>query len=233
MKENNLLLTKRDKFSLLKQSLHDSIVQNGIKITIQKILKHIMYKIKGIDFSEEEIINLTIKSSNKHLATIYGSCGDDMLRILLDTILKIDTTILSGTFLDYGSGKGMAIIYAKKYGFAQSIGVEFAKELHETALRNIKKFKLNNVKSIHMDAVNFIPNQNIRVIYFLNPFHKKVLYQVLNNILKNRNNFLHDIYLIYNIPIYKETFDHFKEFQKLVTCKYKDNKAFIYKLAVQ
>ena len=233
MSDKNLQLKKRNRLSLLKQSLQDNINEKGVIATFQKILKHISYKIKGIDFSEEELSKFTIESKNKNLATIHGSCGDEMLHMLLDEVIKFDQTVLRGSFLDYGSGKGMAVIYAKKYGFKKVIGVEFAKELCDIANKNIKKIGLSDIEIFYMDATEFIPSKGVRVIYFLNPFHERVLHEVLIKILKYKQIFLQDIYLIYNIPIYEQVFDKLSEFQKLTTCKYKDNKAHIYKLEVQ
>ncbi len=228
--DKNLLLTKRNKLSFLTQSIHESISEKGVLTTLKKIFKHIMYKIKGIDFAEEELNKLTIESKNKSLATIYGSSGDEAVKLFLDTVLKLDSTVLNGTFVDYGSGKGMAIIYAKKYGFKKAIGVEFAKELCDITKVNIKKMNLKQIEVFHMDAINFTPKNDTRVIYFLNPFHETILKQVLSEILKNKKNFLHDIYLIYNIPVYQKAF---QEFKLITTCTYGEAKAHIYKLEVQ
>src|SRR5262249_27445537 len=41
-------------------------------------------------------------------------------------------------FIDFGSGKGRALVLAARYGFERVIGVEFAPSLHEIAARNIE-----------------------------------------------------------------------------------------------
>ena len=40
------------------------------------------------------------------------------------------------TFVDFGSGKGRALVLAAEYGFRRIIGIEFAPSLHAAALRN-------------------------------------------------------------------------------------------------
>jgi hypothetical protein len=45
------------------------------------------------------------------------------------------------TFVDFGSGKGAALLHASNYPFKKIIGVEFAKELHLIALANFKTYR--------------------------------------------------------------------------------------------
>ncbi len=91
----------------------------------------------------------------------------------------IKTTLNKNIFFDYGSGKGAAIIHAKKIGFKRAIGVEFAKELHEIAVENIKKMNLKDVDSFYADASAYILPSDVSVIYFYNPFDEIVMEKVV------------------------------------------------------
>jgi predicted RNA methylase len=45
------------------------------------------------------------------------------------------------TFVDVGSGKGRVLLMALAYGFKRIVGVEFARQLHEAAVKNIERYK--------------------------------------------------------------------------------------------
>ena len=44
-------------------------------------------------------------------------------------------------FLDFGSGKGRALFVAAEHPFRQIIGVEYSREFHETAMRNVHTYR--------------------------------------------------------------------------------------------
>jgi SAM-dependent methyltransferase len=44
------------------------------------------------------------------------------------------------TFIDFGSGKGRALLLASEYPFQQVLGVEFSPELHSVTQENIRKY---------------------------------------------------------------------------------------------
>jgi 16S rRNA G966 N2-methylase RsmD len=176
----------------------DSLKNNGVSPTINKITQRIGYKIKGIDFSPQNIFDLTITGEHKDSAIAHLPSSHDFIQMLindLDNIIgkKIDKDL----FLDYGSGKGGAIIHAKNLGFSKSIGIEFAKELDEIAKENIKKFKANNVTSIYGDAAEYLPPLNVSVIYMLNPFDETVMKKVAKNISSLKGKYKNDVYIIY------------------------------------
>ena len=90
------------------------------------------------------------------------------------------------TFIDFGSGKGRILLIATAYGFARIIGVEFALELHQIALRNVEIWKRRqqpgNIEPLHMDAVEFpIPSDPL-IAFFFSPFKHTTMEQVLANI---------------------------------------------------
>jgi hypothetical protein len=90
-------------------------------------------------------------------------------------------------FVDFGSGKGRALLLAARYGFKRIIGVEFAAELHRAAERNVEASRRQctrpaQIELINQNAVCFpIPDEKC-VFYFFNPFGDRVLAQVISNI---------------------------------------------------
>lgn len=184
----------RYKFTVLINSLRT----NGIFQTLRKMAQRLYLKSKGVDFSTQNIYDLTRTGAYQNHGTALVSSSKDFLTQLINDLEKtIQKPLSKELFIDYGSGKGAAIIHAKKIGFKETIGIEFAKELHETALENIKKLDLEHVKSFYADATTYVPPNNVSVIYFFNPFDEVVMKRVIENILEHKASFEHEVYVIY------------------------------------
>ena len=92
------------------------------------------------------------------------------------------------TFIDYGSGKGRAILMAANYPFKEIMGVEYSSYLHEIAEQNIAHHvgptkKCEKIRSIRCDAAQFAIPAGQVVHYFANPFDEPVMKQVARNII--------------------------------------------------
>jgi 16S rRNA G966 N2-methylase RsmD len=195
--------------------LINSLGENGALPTLRKIGQRISYKIKGLDFSTQNIYELTRTGEHKEHGTALVSTSKDFLSQLIhdleDTLAK---PLKKSLFIDYGSGKGAAIIHAKALGFHRTVGVEFAKELHETAQKNIQKLKLDNVDSFYADATTYLAPLDVSVIYLFNPFDEVVMKKLIANIVEQKENFENDVYLIYgnaSSDILKNSFELIKK----------------------
>ena len=51
------------------------------------------------------------------------------------------------TFIDFGSGKGRVLMLAAGFPFKEMIGVEFSRELHEIAVKNIARFPRSETRA--------------------------------------------------------------------------------------
>jgi len=108
----------------------------------------------------------------------------------------------SSTFLDYGSGKGAALILAINFKFKKYIGVEFSPFLIEQCEINIEKFirkkRLKiDYEIVCTDATQYIIPDDVNVFYFFNPFDIFVLEIVLQKIEESLNKNKRDILLLY------------------------------------
>ncbi|HHD81793.1 MAG TPA: methyltransferase domain-containing protein [Campylobacterales bacterium] len=176
----------------------NSLKNNGVGPTMRKIKQRIYYKIKGVDFSTQNIYDLTRTGDHQEHGTALVSTSIDFLKQLLDDLERvIQKPIDKSLFVDFGSGKGAAIIHARELGFQKSIGVEFAKELHERALENINVLGYDNVESHYEDATNYKLPNDISLIYFFNPFDAFVMKKVVSNIMEQKSRFENDVYIIY------------------------------------
>ena len=176
----------------------NALKEHGVVSTLRKIGQRIFYKIKGVDFSTQNIYDLTRTGEHQENGTALVSTSVDFLKQLLTDLEScVDAPLKKELFVDYGSGKGAALIHAKKLGFKKAIGVEFAKELHEQAQSNIEKLNLKEVESIYADATTYTLPNNISLIYFFNPFDELVMRKVIANILEQKEQFENEVYVIY------------------------------------
>jgi tRNA1(Val) A37 N6-methylase TrmN6 len=105
------------------------------------------------------------------------------------------------TFIDFGSGKGRALLTASIYPFHRITGVEFARELHEVALKNISSYrnpkqKCFDISSVHADATEYdIPPEQV-VLFFNNPFRASLMEATVRNIERSLRATPRDAYII-------------------------------------
>ncbi|MEQ1953071.1 class I SAM-dependent methyltransferase [Mesorhizobium sp. CN2-181] len=92
------------------------------------------------------------------------------------------------TFIDIGAGKSRTLLLASRYPFAKIVGVEFAHELVEIAKRNITAFhdpgqKCRDIEVVEADAAAYKFPPTPLVVYFYNPFSKRVFDIVISNLV--------------------------------------------------
>ena len=87
------------------------------------------------------------------------------------------------TLVDLGSGKGRVLLLGVEHGFRRVIGVEFARELHDAARRNILAAGAEaTVELVLGDAGAYRFPYDPLVVYCNNPFDDRVMRQVLENL---------------------------------------------------
>lgn len=78
------------------------------------------------------------------------------------------------TFVDFGSGKGRALMLAAEYPFRRIIGVEFAEPLVKTARENIRRLSetrdVSAIEVIHCDALKYDLPTEPELVFLYNPF---------------------------------------------------------------
>jgi SAM-dependent methyltransferase len=124
-------------------------------------------------------------------------------------------------FVDFGSGKGKALIAASLFGFKKVVGVEFSKELCEISRRNVenyivrKKDIVTEFEIFEIDAVNYRIRDDENIFYFYNPFTENVLIKVLCNIINSNLNKPRKILIIYCHPAFHKTVEQTNKFYKI------------------
>ena len=190
---------------------------NGLSATLKLIYKNITHelrwhldrkfdRLRGTDTSDLiELTNLDITSDNRN-SGVYYEPTPTALFIFIMSELQSTISYHEFLFLDFGSGKGRVILLASDYPFKAIIGIEFSRELHSTAERNIQlhrggKRRCREVNSIHSDAVVFQPPQDNLFVYFYNPFYKDLMRKVLANVFAAINVNKSKAVLVYLNPL--------------------------------
>jgi SAM-dependent methyltransferase len=123
-----------------------------------------------LGFSNPDIIEYT--------PVTYSCFGRLITRITIDRRRDV--------FLDYGCGKGRAIILAAAYPFRRIVGVELSPTLAQMARENVArvsgKLACKDIEIVTTDATLYTNLDDVTVIFMYNPFRGAVLSRVIANI---------------------------------------------------
>ena len=124
------------------------------------------------------------------------------------------------TFIDFGSGKGRALLLASEFPFKKVIGVEFSPELHEIAQRNIRTFRserqqCREIELVCTDALQYPLPDGPGVYYFFNPFVKEIMEGVVARIERSYRERPREIYVLYANALFGEVWDRASSFRKI------------------
>jgi len=153
----------------------------------------------GIDTAgRQPFDDLTLRGSDGSDAGGYGPVRPRDFRRALSS-LEIDHR--QYCFVDFGSGKGRAILMASRYPFKKIIGIEFAKELHEAALINLRsrrwRKKCGSIELFWADALEFDLPEEPCVLFFANPFGEARLRGVLEKAQRSIENYPRSVIVVY------------------------------------
>jgi SAM-dependent methyltransferase len=162
---------------------------------------------------------LTLNHPNQVHAISYGASDPRDVRYAIAS-LPIDYA--NFVFVDFGSGKGRAILLASEFPFKRVVGVEFSEELHKIAQDNINHFSRNqsqcaNVQSICMDAVDYpLPDADL-VCYFCNPFDATLMRQMVAKMRESLLSRPRDVFILYYNAKEGHVFDGADCFERVET----------------
>ena len=142
-----------------------------------------------------------ITSHNAQHGIRYQATGEAEL-VAAIAFLKED--LREFTFVDLGCGKGRALVVATELGFGAVLGVEFARELVDTAKNNLRTIGARSASIIHGDAAEFqFPNGDL-VVFLYNPFGRPVIERVAANLARSD---AAKLYVIYQKPVHAAQLD--------------------------
>lgn len=150
--------------------------------------------------------DLTITSDNWIQGNNYCAIDPQRFSAILS---RLDIRCEDFTFIDYGSGKGRALLLASDFPFRRVMGLEFSRELHEIAERNIRTYRqapkaCRVVESHCVDFVHFVPPPEPCLLYFFDPCSEALFARVLENIGRSLREWPREMRLVYVAPDKKE-----------------------------
>ncbi|MGD0212846.1 MAG: class I SAM-dependent methyltransferase [Terriglobales bacterium] len=109
------------------------------------------------------------------------------------------------TFIDFGSGKGRALLLASEYPFQRILGLEFAPKMHRTAEENIRQYhsatqKCRDIQSLNMDFCDYVLPPEPSVLFFFHPCQIRVLMKVVGEISRSLYSHPRPVYIAYVAP---------------------------------
>ncbi len=152
-----------------------------------------------------ELKNLTITSGDVKKASRYEAVSFYMLEQLFIAFRKIrgETSII-----DLGCGKGRMMMVAAHYGFVNITGIDFAKEVCEQAVANMKikekEFPEIKWKVINQNVEDYTIRPEDSVFFMFNPFKTQVLKNFLKKLEVSCKQVPRTTYFIYASPQHQQ-----------------------------
>ena len=153
--------------------------------------------------------NFSITSPNLLFADGYLATAP---KLFIDTIGRLPIVHRDFVFVDFGSGKGRALLMAAEFPFKKIIGLEISPILHEIAQQNIDKLfsktdRYSTIISLNLDVEKFVPPEDPLFCYFYNPFREKVMANVLATLKSSIDQNSRDIWIMYNNALHASLLD--------------------------
>jgi hypothetical protein len=135
--------------------------------------------------------------------------GNDYLPIgqerFQHVLASFDIAFEDFTFIDFGSGKGRALLLASAYPFKRIIGLEFSPKLHQIAEENIRRYrsptqKCSDIQSVNTDFVDYALPPEASVLFFFHPCRIRVLSLAMAGIQRSLLSSPRPLYIAYVAP---------------------------------
>ncbi len=156
-------------------------------------------------FIPVELKDLTITNGDRKKASRYEAVSFYMLEKLLSAFQKVSGLT---SIIDLGSGKGRVLMVAPHFRFTYITGIDFAKELCEQAIANMKEKETHfpgiKWKVINENVENYDIGDEDSVFFMFNPFTEDVLKSFLEKLDNSCHKFPRSIYFLYASPQHQQ-----------------------------
>lgn len=155
--------------------------------------------------------DMRVNSANWAYGTGYIPTASE---IVSEIFARLPISDENFTFVDLGSGKGRVLLMASEYPFRQIVGVEYAPELHATAVNNVRTYRspTQKCKSIECccgDIAEFIFPDDPLVVFLFNPAQEAVIELVATHLIASVRQNPRQVWVIYVNPVCKPSFSAF------------------------
>ncbi|MDX2171047.1 MAG: class I SAM-dependent methyltransferase [Deltaproteobacteria bacterium] len=141
----------------------------------------------------------------------------------------------TGTFVDFGCGKGRALFVAAQHGFRRAVGVELSPRFCRAAEHNLARLQAHvaatQFRVICDDAGNYAVAPDDRVFYFYDPFDDALIERCLQRIAASLAAVPRPVYVIYhnNIAVRPTPFDAQVWLRETPTPRFAGNAFYLYR----
>jgi SAM-dependent methyltransferase len=157
----------------------------------------------GVDTSESSVpSDLCIRSTSQKWGVHYVPTPEYLFREMLQCV---EVDLRNYVFVDFGAGKGRALLMASEYPFKRIIGVEYSESLAAIGQKNIRVYEspsqqCRKITYLCSDVTGVILPEEPIVLYFYNAFQGKVMNTVIRNIENSLHHHPRDLWIIYYSP---------------------------------
>ncbi|MHB8108936.1 MAG: class I SAM-dependent methyltransferase [Syntrophorhabdaceae bacterium] len=140
---------------------------------------------------------------------VYGTRYQGIDPVSLEGALKALTISYKDfTFIDFGSGKGRAILVASRFPFKKVIGVEYCPRLNSVARKNIVRFphsekQCTDLELVCTDAASYPIPDGALLIFLFNPFGRTVMKELIGNIERSLREDPRETMILYGNPVHE------------------------------
>lgn len=155
-------------------------------------------RLSGLDLAMVPLEKLGLSADR---SVFYGNSGGPELKRVLDT-LKISQ---GSRIVDFGCGKGGAILTFSKFPFDEIVGIDLSNDLIRIAEANMTRAVVKRVRFVHSDAADFTDLDGFTHIYMYHPFPCAVVKAVLGNLSHSLFRCERRLVLLYRNPVCHST----------------------------
>jgi SAM-dependent methyltransferase len=149
---------------------------------------------------------LRIASANWTQGTDYIPVAPDRFR---SAISALRVPLDDFTFVDFGSGKGRAVLLASEYPFRKLVGIDFSPELTAIARRNWSVYRnpqqrCTNAEFVCDDFINYEIPPGPAVLYFYHPCGEALMTKVVEKTAEAVARHGQPVAIVYVNPVHTE-----------------------------
>jgi len=151
-------------------------------------------KLRGIDLGHVSLdaLGFSPERSVGHGATF----GPELNPVLRSLPIKATDAVI-----DFGCGKGGALLALAHFPFCRVDGVELSPEMVQIAHRNLTRMGASNVRIFNCDAADFQDLDIYTYVYMYNPFPGAVMRRVTQNLADSLARSPRQLIFIYKNPV--------------------------------
>ncbi len=154
-----------------------------------------------------EIAALPLAGGSREDAVQYQAAAPRVVRALLD---RLPPAARGATFVDYGCGKGRALLLAGESGFRRLVGIEFAPGLAAVCRDNLRRSPVLPAdvvcSVVETDAAVYTPPEGLLVAFLYNPFCGGTLSRVVERLRLRAARDPADVWVVYVNPVGLDVF---------------------------